>query len=320
MDRVRLGLIGAGGMANGVHYPSLAEMKDAEMVALCDLVEEKLTKTADRFGIKKRYTDYREMLDKERLDAVYALMPPHQLFDPVMDAIERKKHVYIEKPPAITADQVRQMAAAAERNGVLTMVAFNRRFIPVLNSVKAMVLERGPIIQAVSCFYKNFIGQPPYYRGAVDILTSDMIHAVDTLRWIAGGAAVDVASDVRFHKASYANMFNALVRFDNGCIGVLLGNWYVGARRHVFEIHGEGISAYCNPDADTLVYADNKAEPLVLPTRQVAGSDENRTYYGFAGENRHFIDCVKSGTQPQTNFNDALKTMLLIESLYKNAW
>lgn len=320
MDRVRLGLIGAGGMANAVHYPSLAEMKDVEMVALCDLVEEKLTKSADRFGIEKRYTDYRAMLDTEQLDAVYILMPPHQLFDPVMDAIERKKHVYIEKPPAVTSDQVRQMATAAEGNGVLTMVAFNRRFIPVLNRAKSMVQARGPVIQAVSCFYKNYIGQPPYYRGAVDILTSDMIHALDTLRWIAGGAVLDVASDVRFHKASYANMFNALVRFDSGCLGVLLGNWYVGARRHVFEMHGEGISAYCNPDGDTLIFKDNSPEPEVLSTKKATGSDENRVYYGFAGENRHFIDCVKSGAQPQTSFSDALKTMLLVDAMYKNAW
>jgi len=132
MDRVRLGLIGAGGMANGVHYPSLAEMPDVEMVALCDLIPHKLAKTADRFGIQKRYTDYRAMLDAEQVDAVYVLMPPHQLFEPVIDAIERTKHVFIEKPPAITSDQTRQMAAAAERAGVKTMVAFNRRFIPLI--------------------------------------------------------------------------------------------------------------------------------------------------------------------------------------------
>ena len=50
--RVRLALIGAGGMANSVHYPSLAEMDDVELVALCDLVEDKLHSTADKFGIE----------------------------------------------------------------------------------------------------------------------------------------------------------------------------------------------------------------------------------------------------------------------------
>jgi len=320
MDRVRLGLIGAGGMANAVHYPSLAEMSDVEMVALCDLNQERLNKTAERFGIRARYTNYREMLDNEEIDAVYALMPPYQLFDPVMDAIERKKHVYIEKPPAITSDQTRQMAVAADRHHVQTMVAFNRRFMPLLVKAKAMVEARGPIIQCVSTFYKNFVGQPPYYRGAVDILTSDCIHAVDMLRWMADSEVLDVASDVQFHKASYANMFNALVRFENECVGVLLGNWYVGARRHVFEMHAEGISAYCNPDDAALIFADNKPEPQVLSAKAVAGSDENRIFSGFAAENRHFIDCLKSGIAPQTNFHDALKTMLLVDTIYANSW
>ena len=64
-ERVRVGLIGAGGMANRVHYPSLAEFEDVEMVALCDLVPDKLKATAEKFGIPKTYSDYRAMLDGE---------------------------------------------------------------------------------------------------------------------------------------------------------------------------------------------------------------------------------------------------------------
>jgi predicted dehydrogenase len=319
MERVRLGLIGAGGMANAVHYPSLAEMHDVDLVALCDLDEERLTRTADRFSIQKRYRNHKDMLDSEQVDAVYVLMPPHQLFDPVMDALERGKHVFIEKPPAITSDQCRQLAVVAERQRLKTMVAFNRRYIPVMARAKEIVVARGPVIQCVSTFYKNYIDQPPYYRGAVDILTSDMIHAVDALRWMADSEVADVVSDLQARNASYTNMFNALVSFESGCVGALLGNWNVGGRRHVFEIHGEGISAYCNPDETVEVWADAK-EPLILSSKEIAGSDENRVYYGFAAENRHFIDSLKSDSMPITNFSDALKTMLLVDMIYLNAW
>lgn len=319
MERVRLGLIGAGGMANAVHYPSLAEMPDVEMTALCDLDEERLRKTADRFGIAARYTNYRSMLDNEQVDAVYALMPPHQLFEPVMDAIERGKHVFIEKPPAVTSDQCLQMATAAKNRGIHTMVAFNRRFIPVMQKAREMVTAKGDVIQVVSTFYKDYRGQPPYYRGAVDILTSDMIHAVDMLRWMAGAEVVDLVSDVQSRNASYANMFNALVRFENGCVGVLLGNWNVGGRRHVFEMHADGISAYCNPDAAVEILADN-GQPVVFSSKEVAGSEENRVYYGFAAENRHFIDSLKADREPETSFGDAHKTMLLVDLIYRNAW
>ena len=318
MDKVRLALIGAGGMANGVHYPSLSEMPDVEMAALCDLDEGRLNATADRFSIRNRYADYRRMLDEAEVDAVYVLMPPYQLFDPVMDVIERGLHVYIEKPPAVTSDQIRQLGAAAEKAGLLTMVAFNRRYTPVLNRARQIVEERGPIIQCVATFYKNHLGQPPYYRGAIDILSCDAIHAVDMLRWM-GGEVQTVASDVQSFKASYANMFNALVRFDGGAVGVLLANWNVGARRHTFEMHAEGISAYVQPDDRALIYADNAAEPTVITTQDAAGSDEMRVFNGFAAENRHFIDCVKSGTQPNTRFADALRTMELVDMIYAEA-
>ena len=68
--KVRVGVIGAGGIANGVHLPSLTEIEDCEVVALCDLRYEKAVKTAEKFGIKKTYWDMYEMIEKEELDCV----------------------------------------------------------------------------------------------------------------------------------------------------------------------------------------------------------------------------------------------------------
>jgi len=79
-EKIRLALIGAGGMANSVHYPSLAEFPDVEMAGISDLMEEKLKATADKFHIEKTFTDYKKMLDEIEPDAVYVLMPPHHLF------------------------------------------------------------------------------------------------------------------------------------------------------------------------------------------------------------------------------------------------
>jgi virulence factor len=320
MDRVRLGLIGAGGMANRVHYPSLAEWDDVEMVALCDLDEGKLNETAEKFGIANRFTDYRTMLDEVEVDAVYILMPPHHLFDLVIDVIGRGKHVLIEKPPGVTSEQTRQMANAAEKAGVVSMVAFNRRYIPLLNLARKRVLDRGPMIQCVSTFYKDHRGNGPYYNGAIDILSCDAVHAVDTLRWM-GGNVEQVSSDVQSRAgACYDNMFNALVRFENGGVGVLLTNWNVGGRRHTFEMHGEGISAFVDPDDRALIYEDNATEPETITTQEASESEEFRFYSGFAAENRHFIDCVKAGKETGSTLRDAVKTMELVDWIYTMAW
>jgi len=320
LRRARIGIIGAGSHANAVHYPSLASIEEAEITAICDIDGERLQKTGDKYGVKNRYSDYKMMMEKEDLEAVYVIMPPYQLYDIVVDCLKEGLSVFIEKPPGVSVQQTRSLAWHADKHGCRTMVGFNRRFIPLMRKVKEMVEERGPINQCVSVFYKNLLSEePPYYRGAVDILTSDTIHAVDTLRWMGGGEAKKVYSSVRKLFSEYYNSFNALVYFENGTIGFLMSNWAAGTRIHMFEMHSKGISALINPNEKALVYADDKPEPKIIPTHEAAGgSKEFHVYYGFYDENKHFIECVLKDEQPETCFEDAVKTMELIDSIRQN--
>ncbi len=297
-------------------------MEDVEIVAICDLNVERLRMTADKYGVKRRYTDYRRMLKEVRMDAIYIITPPHQLFDLVMDCLEAQLDVFIEKPPGVTAEQTRNMARLARKNGCITMVGFNRRFIPLMRKVKEMVEKRGPIVQCVATFYKyeslRHVVVPPYYRGAVDILTCDAIHCVDTLRWMCGEAREVVSMISKFY-VDYENSFNALIRFESGAVGILMTNWAAGHRIHTFEMHARGISAFVNPDDKAVIYMDDRDQPVIIGTQEAAGSNDRVVYYGFYAENRHFIDCVKEGKQPETNFEDAAKTMELVERIYRAA-
>jgi len=315
METIKVGMIGAGSMANAVHYPSLAEFKDVTIEAICDLDRKRLEETANKYGVEGRYQDYKEMVGQKRLDAIYIVMPPHQLYDLVIYCLSRGLNVFIEKPPGISLEQTRNMALVAKRNECLTMVAFNRRYIPLMRRVRSIVEERGPIMQCMATFFKNMVGQEhPYYQGAADVLTCDAIHAVDTLRWMAGEVE-RVASNVRNIYADYENSYNALIEFKGGCVGFLVTNWAVGKRVHTFEMHSKGISAFINPNEGAVIYSDNEDEGRVIRADEVAGSQEFAKYYGYYAENRHFIDCVKERRQPESNFDDAVKTMELIETI-----
>lgn len=309
---VKVGFVGAGSLANAVHYPSLAEFQDVQIKAICDINEERLHSTADKYEVEGRYTDYRKMLEKEELDAVYVIMPPHQLFEIVVRALEMGHNVFIEKPPGVTTFQTRRFASLAEKQGCKTMCAFNRRFIPLNRKVREMVEGRGPIIQCTSTFYKNT--RAIYYGGVIDVLTCDAIHAVDMLRWM-GGEVKEVHSIVSRFNEEVPNSFNAVVRFEGGGVGFLCTNWAVGKRVHTFEMHSYGISAFVDPDDRALIYADNKEEPTVISATDAAGSAERYKYYGFYHENRHFIDCIKENREPETCFSDAVKTMELVDKI-----
>ena len=315
---MRVAFIGGGGRATSTHYPALMDIPDAEIVAVSELNEQRLNAAADKFGIKGRYTNFMEMLDKEKPDAVYAIMPPQHLYDVAATVMQKGCHLFIEKPPAVTTEQVRQMAILAKQNKVLTGVTFQRRFAPLIRGGKAICEKKGPVHSAVATFYKNAVGGAPYYRGAMDILTCDAIHAVDTLRYLCGGEVVSVASDVRRLDSGHCNIHLALVKFDSGATGVLLTNWMTGRRIFSVEIHAPGISLFGDPEEGANVFADGKVEPAqVLDPFEVSGSDAPYRAFGGYDINKHFIECIQKGKQPETNFEDATKTMELVDAIYQ---
>ncbi len=303
-------------MANGVHYPSLSEMMDVELAAICDLVPEKAAETAERFGIPRTYIDYGAMLDEVKPDAVYALMPPHHIFDVAMNVMDRGHHLFIEKPPGLNAFQNRRMAECAARNKVIAMCGFQRRYIPLFNTLRKKVEKRGPVHTVVVTFVKCSYPAASYYNGAVDILSCDAVHAVDTLRYFCGGEVVSVASDVRNLGAEDNNAFYALVKFSTGATGVLQTNWAVGRRFFKLELHAQGVSAYADPDDAGILYKDGELEGKTFDPAECAGNAADWHRWGFFAESRHFIDCVKNGNTPASNLADTVKTMELVDRIY----
>jgi len=316
-DHVRVGFIGAGRLATLAHYPSLAEMPDVTIAAIAELDAGRLAQAADQYHVAGRYVSYQEMLEREALDAVYVIMPPHHLFDIVVDCLQRGKHVFVEKPPGLTTYQTEAFAWHAANHGCLTMAGFNRRHIPMLRRAHALVTARGPVHQCLAAFHKHEASPAGYgfYRGATAHLVSDIIHAVDTLRWLAGGEAVDVAADNRALGTPYLNSHTALITFDSGCTAILTANRRAGKRLHHFELHGEHISVYADDQTEATVYRDGMEEGEPISAAVAAGGDAWHRRFGFSAENRHFIDCVKAGRQPESHFADAAKTMALCDRI-----
>ncbi|MBI2299037.1 MAG: Gfo/Idh/MocA family oxidoreductase [Armatimonadetes bacterium] len=279
----------------------------------------KLAATAAKFGIANTYSDYQKMIAEQDPEAVYVLMPPQHLFEPAAYALEHGKHVFIEKPPALTVTQIRNLAKKAEAHGCLTMCGFNRRFTPLVTACRRRVEERGPIEQAAVTFYKNhFAGE--YYNGVVDILTCDAIHALDLLRGLCGEVKHLQSSVRRTGGEDYANSWNVLMEFDNGACGILLAHWTAGKRFHHAEFHAKGISCFTEFEVDARIWADNQNEPVYLTAEQVAGSDAKHKTFGFFQENRHFIDSIQARELPLTHFGDAARTMELVERIYHSAF
>ena len=313
---LRLAMIGAGRMANRVHYPSLASFNDVEIAAICDLDPERLQATADRYEVEKRYTNYRLMIEEVAPEAVYAIGQPEQMYEVWQWCLAQGLNLYIEKPMGLTIHQARALAYLAEKKGCITQVSFQRRACPMVVRLREACLERGPISHAVCAFYKCELNP---YLAARDHMLDDGVHAIDTLRWLCGGEVVETYSLTKRVLTPDINFISAMFQFDNGAVGVMLSSWSSGRRVFRVEMHAPGVCVEAEPEGKGLLYADGDTKGIAYDTREVAGSDEFFVYGGFQAKNREFIDCLKSGRQPASNFADALKTMEVAETILAQA-
>jgi len=145
-EKLRAGIVGCGGIANNKHMPNLAKTGKAEMVAFCDIVEERAIKAAKEFGTAdaKHYTDYKKLLAENKLDMVYVLTPNKSHSFITIDALEAGNHVMCEKPMAKTAKEARAMVEASKRTGKLLTIGYQTRFFAPSQYIKQTV-ERGDL-------------------------------------------------------------------------------------------------------------------------------------------------------------------------------
>lgn len=327
--RLRVGVIGTGGIARNVHLPSLHDMGDVEVVALCDIINERASAMAQLYGVPRVYTLYREMLAAEDLDAVFVLVEPANLYHIVWQCLDAGVHTFMEKPPGITLYQAESLRRKAEESARVLQVGFNRRYIPLVREAVEMVRSRTQITQVEGCFFKY--GSAAFDRGSLSSFESDTIHAVDLMRHIAGGTPVAAAAVAACYADVVTNAWNGVCRFDNGVTGVIKANYRTGGRVHKFEVHGPGVSAYIDLGfgaatctARLLIHEGegqyslaargaDKGGLVELDGLEIAGSDAFYRYYGYYQEDRHFLDCLRSGTAPETSIADAVESMRLVE-------
>ena len=129
MRKLKVGIVGCGGIANGKHLPSMKRNGNFEMVAFSDLIEEKAEKAKKEYGTENArvYMDYRDLI-KEDLDAVYVLTPNNAHAPVTIAALKAGKHVMCEKPMAKTYAEAKEMAETAAATGKVLTIGYQNRY------------------------------------------------------------------------------------------------------------------------------------------------------------------------------------------------
>ena len=123
-DKLQVGVIGSG-FAGSSHMEGYNNVEDADLIAICDVSEERAREAAEKYGIPNVFTDYEEMLKLDKLDAVSVCLPNFMHMPASVAALEAGKHVLCEKPLAANAEQAAKMVAASEKSDKILAMSLN---------------------------------------------------------------------------------------------------------------------------------------------------------------------------------------------------
>lgn len=130
MEKVKIGVIGLGGVAQLVHLPNLSKIQNAELTAVAEINKNRLQTIGDKFNVKQRFNNYQDMLDKSDIEAVIVATPTSTHKEIAIDCLNAGKDVLVEKPLARTFNEAKQIVDAAKKSKRKLMVGMNLRYRP----------------------------------------------------------------------------------------------------------------------------------------------------------------------------------------------
>ncbi|HEY8292108.1 MAG TPA: Gfo/Idh/MocA family oxidoreductase [Thermomicrobiales bacterium] len=343
-DRIKVGVIGTGGIATLRHLPAYKEAEaagKAEVVAVSDVVEASAQAAAAQFGVPHAFTDYRDLLQLP-LDAV-SICTPNSFHEPItLAALDAGMDVLCEKPLALDYAGARRMTERAEQTGRKTAVNFRYRWIPAAGFIRDLIAggELGEIYHVYANYFNGSLHDPATpisWRqtraesgsGALGDLAS---HIIDLCRWWIGEFAsvdghlrtftterplttggvgpVDVDDAVSIH-----------ARFAGGAEGVInASRCAIGHNNHQrIELFGT---------KGALIYEIEKWDEGGDQIRICFGSGQAR-YNAFATVNvppvyllgtpqrvmTDFIDAIRAGIQPSPDFTDGMRCQEVLDAV-----
>ncbi|HHW09194.1 MAG TPA: Gfo/Idh/MocA family oxidoreductase [Firmicutes bacterium] len=348
--KLKVGIIGTGGIANGKHMPNLAKCPEVEMTAFCDLVEERAQEAAQKYGApgSKVYTDYKELLKDESLDVVHICTPNWVHAEQAIAALEAGKHVMCEKPMAKTSAEAWAMVAAAKKSGKKLTIGYQNRHRADSYYLKQVcdAGELGEIYFAKALAVRRrgvptwgvFLDEEKQGGGPlIDIGT----HALDLTLWLMNNYEWESVTGSVFKKLrSRENAANpwgpwdpkkytvedsafGFIKFKNGATVILESSWALNIIQS-----GEAKCILCGTEAgadfeDGLRINGEKFSRLYITKPDLkaggvdfyAGKSESPGYI----EARRWIDAILNDTDPVVLPEQAAVVTEILEAIYKSA-
>ena len=325
-DPIRVGVIGAGAIAQVAHLPALRRMAGVEVVAICDNDIAKARGLAGHFEVRDSYDDIEDVLRYASVDAVVICTPNHLHEIHAMAALAAGAHVLCERPLALTLPGVERLLQASDKHGKRVMVGMNHRFRSDVQAVRGFLAggDIGPL-QAVRSGWYTF--QPPRQLAGWRVRRQEAgggafldlgLQLLDLGLWLAGWPAARRISAhmTRQGGDGVEDMATALVVCENGMSLAIDVSWrHMGeAERFWFDMVGAHGSASIQP---LRVFKDVHGNVVdVTPTG--ASGRETPFAQSYRAEWTYFVAVIKGDVNAPPP-RDQLALHRVLEAIYRSA-
>ena len=231
----KIAMIGCGNIG-WYHLEHLMQFVDIELAGFCDVVLTRAESFAQKAGGGAVFTDYREMLDTLKPDAVFISIPPNAHGVIEFEAIARGIHMFVQKPVSNNLHQARKISAAIEKSGLINAVGFQCRYDNINEPAKAFIAENKIVAIQASRVGGVYAG-PDWWRvrsASGGMLTDAGIHQMDMMRYLLGVEPVEVFSMGRRGIVTNEECVGydiddvsvTAIRFDDGTVATMTAGCY----------------------------------------------------------------------------------------------
>lgn len=351
MEKLRFGIIGCGSIANSKHIPTLLKQPQAEIVALCDIAEDRARAAAKKFELDgvKIYTDYKDLCDDQGIDVVHICTPNVVHCEITLAAVAGGKHVHCEKPLACTWTETQKMITAARKAGKRLTSGLQWRFrencFYIRDLVQSGMLGDVYYVKSQQLRRRMLPAYGAYTSKAGNgggVLMDGGPHSIDLAMWLTGNYKPKSVRGVIMDKMKFeteANMSGpwdptrfdvedsafALLTMENGMAVSIEVAWLINmiqeAPSIVASLAGtkagvDMVGAGMNPARVNMVYGGRTATLVPdLAGPLVAPFGPTGADY----EMIHWIDAILNDKEPAVKAEEAAVVTQVIEGIYKSA-
>jgi predicted dehydrogenase len=352
MSQIRVALIGTGGIALANHIPGTMRCRDAAVTALCDADPATLQRAADATGITRTWTDPLALIAEADIDAVIIATPNRVHYPIAMAALRAGRHVLCEKPLALTLEDAREMARAADAANVRHMTAFTYRFVPAMRYARHLI-DSGAIgqpwhfrAQRFQDWDRRYLGWRQFASDAGTGELGDMLsHRLDYAHLLIGPIARVIGATRRFwdtrldaegreHASDLEDWVACLGEFRSGATGVFestklaTGCGEGGSSRDRVEVNGPGgtiIYELATPHQLLVAAAGRPLERVDVPDQYLRWPGQ-RVEAGIAplqafrwAQNAEFIEAIHEERPCVPSFHDGVRVQAVMDAIVRSA-